>query len=513
MSPKGWTGLLLCVAIVLSVLYVLVPALDLGFVSDDFVHLSADQGKPWYFSSDPLHRPLRNGLFKLMGEYFGLRPEPYRILAFSAYFGCAFLFFVFLRRLGIAAIASAAAAMLAFFTPRNHALLFWFAAEQDVLYVVCVLGMLLCWIKFRRQGRATNWLASILLYGCALGFKETAIVAPALVALTDWYIDWRPGLRKSDIKNWVPYLAFVVPVIGFACFVYWYPAVPSQLADPGVTHSTYGMAGIVGAVLAELRSILNLILPFAGSFALRDIGASMAIKLALVIAFLTGLAVFSPAKKIWVFAALWMLVALLPTSIFARSINAEYYLFLAGFGIAAAIATALSSIAERSSGFVGPVLIAALLLYCLVGARLLRQNRIEWSEAAAAVHRIVQGTEKVLPMNIASHLDLINVPHTVDGKPALANGLDGALIAGGYSRGMVLLVNHDNAVPQDQEQLMINAVRVCPMTEPRNDHRILLASDVAVEDHTGPCARNAVGEDIRRRPWAWIADSGTAPEP
>jgi hypothetical protein len=511
MNRNRWVGLVLCLVIVLSVWYVLSPALDLGFVSDDFVHLSADQGKSWYFSSDPLHRPLRNGLFKLLGESFGLSPEPYRVLAFSAYFVCALLFFVFLRRLGIAVIPSAAAALLAFFSPRNHALLFWFAAEQDVLYAICILGMLICWISFRQQGKTIGWIASIVLYGCALGFKETAIVAPALVALTDWFIAWRPGVRKSDINNWLPYLAFVIPVIGFGWFVYWYPA-SSKLADPGVSHSTYGMGGALGAVLAEARSILNLIVPFVPSFALRDIGTSMAIKIAVVIAFLTVLVVFSPAKKIWIFAALWMLVALLPTSIFARSINSEYYLFLAGFGLAVAIASSLNDIAERSRGFVGPVFVAALLLYCLEGARLLQQNRKQWAEAAAAVHRIIEATEQALPTDVASHLDVINVPHTVDGKPALANGLDGALIAGGYSRSMVLRVNHDSAVPPDQERQMIDAVRMCPMTEPRNDYRILLASNYKIEDHTGPCARNVVAEDIRRRPWAWIADSGNAPE-
>ena len=70
----------LVVVATICAVYAAAPALNLGFVSDDYIHLSVDRNKPWYFSSDHLYRPLRSGFFKLMAASFGLEPQPYRVL-------------------------------------------------------------------------------------------------------------------------------------------------------------------------------------------------------------------------------------------------------------------------------------------------------------------------------------------------------------------------------------------------------------------------------------------------
>src|SRR5207237_9663251 len=132
----------------ISTVYVVLPALSLGFVSDDFVHLVRDRAGPWYYSSDSLYRPFRNGLFKMMVGFFGLQPQPYRIFALLAYLLCGFLFYRLLLTLDLGVIPSTCATFLASFTPRNYALLFWFSASPDMRYVICLRGVILCLIRF-----------------------------------------------------------------------------------------------------------------------------------------------------------------------------------------------------------------------------------------------------------------------------------------------------------------------------------------------------------------------------
>ena len=507
-SQGRLTIVLLVAFLVLSAIYVMMPALNLGFVSDDFVHLSNDSGMPWYYSSDTLYRPLRNGLFKIMAHSFGLEPLPYRLFALLAYLLCGFLWYRLLRALDIAAGAAMGAVALAFFTPRIHALLFWFAAVQDVLYVVCALGVILCWIRFRQRGRRGALIGSFSLYALALGLKETAIITPALVALADWFIVWPQGMAKTRIRNWVPYAGFLLPLVLFGAFIYWYP--PGRLSMPAAeaARSTYGGAGFVGTASAELRSGLNLLVPFENPFALRDIDASLGIEIAVVLIAVAGLAVFS-VKKIWLFAAVWMMVALLPTSMFARTKNIDYYVFFAGFGVAAAISSSLYDLAKSLPRPVKGALVATFLCYCVAGDWRLAKHREQWRIAVASAERVVTAAKAVLPQAGPRQVDFINVPHSIGDKPILNNGLHGALIAAGYDPNLTLNVNPEAPVPDGQQNQLIAAVRACSMAEPQNDHRVLLIENFVVTDHTSGCARSAVAQDLRLRPWEWFPDPGS----
>jgi len=82
-------------------------------------------------------------------------------------------------------------------------------------------------------------------------------------------------------------------------------------------------------------------------------------------------------------------------------------------------------------------------------------------------------------------------------------------MAAGYDPNLTLNVNHEAPVPDGQQDQLIAAVRACSMAEPQNDHRVLLIENFVVTDHTSGCARNAVAQDLRLRPWEWFPDPGS----
>ena len=104
-----------------------------------------------------------------MAASFGLEPQPYRVLTLLAYLVCAVLFYRYLRALKMTTMAATMAALLGFFTPRNHELLFWFSAVQDQICVIWILALLLCWIRFRQRGSRAAWVGSVLREKCVAG--------------------------------------------------------------------------------------------------------------------------------------------------------------------------------------------------------------------------------------------------------------------------------------------------------------------------------------------------------
>jgi hypothetical protein len=340
----------------------------------------------------------------------------------------------------------------------------------------------------------------VFLYAVALGFKESAVVGPALIVLVDWFF----LSPQSESRNRLSYLTFLIPLAVFGWFVYSYPQGRFRVAE--AAHSGYGISDAIGVVLAESRSALNLLLPFEPPFALRDIGFSLALKIAIVMILLGSVVALTPSKKVWLFAGLWIFVALLPTSMFARAKNLEYYVFFAGFGLAAAIGIAVRDITESRSGrFATYAVIATLFVYCAAGALRLKKYENEWKQAAGTVQQFIAATAAVLPPSVFMHVEFVNVPHDVSGIPVLNNGLLGALIARGYGSGLTVMYDHD--VAEVGQSDLVAAVDACSMTEPQNDHRVLLVKNLVVTDHTSRCARDAIAEDVRLRPWVWVTDS------
>jgi len=441
----------------------------------------------------------------MMVAFFGLQPQPYRIFALLAYLLCGFLFYRLLLTLDLGVIASTCATFLAFFDPRNHALLFWFSAIQDLLFVICVLGMILSWIRFRRRKDSRALVISVALYATALGFKETAVVCPVLVVLVDWFFLLPQTESEIRTESQLAYVGFLLPLALLGCFVYWYPDGVFRRAMAEAVRFDYGRSDATGIVLAESRSVLNLLLPFEPPFALRDIGFSLGLRVAVVTMLLGGVVGLAPNKKIWLFAAVWVFVMLLPTSMFARAKNEEYYFFFPGFGLATAISMSFRDIAKPLRRRPVTYLLAAVLIfYCTAGTWRLKGREKEWQAAAATVQQLIGETAAVLPRSASTHVDFVNVPHDLGGIPVLNNGLRGALMASGYSSNLSVTYNGDLADPKQPG--LISAVRACSMTEPQNDNRVLLVTNAVVTDHTSRCARDAIAEDVRLRPWAWFKD-------
>lgn len=490
-SSLASAGLLLAIA----------QSFQVGLVSDDFFHLSSDQDGAWYYSSDHLYRPLRNGLFKFLGAAFGVNPLAYRITTSVLYLLCGFLWYRLVRRLGFSGQVAAVALFLVFFNPRNDALLYWFAAMQDLVMAAGVLASILCWIEYRVSGQA-KWLASsAFAFGIALGFKETAVVAVGLIATIDWMFLREKVAALPFLRRISPYLAFGIPAILFAWFVWWYPDGQFRATREQQTHIFYGMTSLAGPVLGEVRSFLNVLTPFATNFGLRGIGAGALVALALSAVTILYVWFHARNKWIWIWAGIWAAIAFLPTSVFARGV-ADYYLLVGGMGIALAVAVGIEDASKSSR--VKTVVAAALIgCYIVAGTAGLVRKGKGWERSSAVASDVVLSIAEHLKTD-AERASILNVPHNVSGVPCLNNGLPGALAARGIRPGTMIRVNFRDEPHKDgQNQLIERLARCSRQLHVTSKERVIFLDQNRAHDVTGECAANVAQEDFTSRPSAW----------
>lgn len=438
-----------------------------GFVSDDFIHLVEDSGQAWYFSSDHLYRPLRNGVFKLMPALLGLNRVAYSILITAFYLLALGLFWRLGQRFGLRSWAAGTAAAIAFLSPRNHALLFWFATFQDLVAVVCLLGILLCWIQFRNRsdsGLDANvpYSSAILLFAVAIGMKETAIVYPALVLATDVFLRWESRAEWRPSWKWCkPYLGFSLPVLVFIVFVYWYPDGQFRFQQSqGDLRSVYGQTGIAGVVLAEIKSLAHTITPFGGALVYRNPDPMVVLGIGFSLAFFAFVAWWSKRFSLWIWALAWCCFALAPTSVFARSVLADYYLFTAQMAVALATAASIQALPLAATR--RKLILAALGLIFLVGgaSSLIRQGR-EWSYTAAEANRVGQSIAAQTRGIDKGQVMLVGVPHSDFDKPILNNGIRGCLRLYGAAAGIDWHVLHDIRMENSEASKLRAAMGTC----------------------------------------------------
>ncbi len=508
------TDIALLLVFSLALAWIVMSTIPPGFLSDDFVHLVEDAGEPWYQSSDHLYRPLRNLIFRGIPGSTGLDRFTIGALMGAAYIAAMWLFGRFAQAYFALDWAGAAAATsFVFFSPRNHALLFWFATMQDLLATLCLLGMLLAWKLYRdgeRDGRgspAAYWLA-VGLFGVALGMKETAAVYVGLLALADAWRHWSRNRKWKPDLAWVwPFGAFAVPAALFAAFVLWYPNGLFRIAAQGDSRSVYSASGSFGIVLAEIKSLAHTITPFGGPLVFRDPDPGVVAGIAAACLFFCALAWLSRQWGLWIWAALWAVTALAPTSVFARTVSADYYLFVAQFGFALACAKSVESLAvdERRRNLA--LLAAAAVFAAMGGWRLWLQGQ-SWREAARRAGQATAAIQERLGGQATGEVWLLGVPHGWDGKPVLNNGVRGQLRSKGAPPGLRWYVLHESELPgaaiQPLRREMERCAAVTRSEAPKSagpDRTVIdLAAAAAYRD---ACRVETVEANRRAQPGIW----------
>jgi hypothetical protein len=335
------------------------PALDNGFISDDYVVL--EWIKQWH--EDPtfllriapdVFRITSYAILGLLKAAFGYRAAWFYGAAILVHFiNCLLLCQLATilsrsRRIGLMA-----AALFAVVQNPQEAIM-WLAAMGDALAAGCVIGALVLWLKDRPA-------AAALVYGFGLFSKESAAVFLILVPLVDF-------CRHGRIAPRARYLYLLPPTLVFAAVFLW-----NASHNYMITNGTYAF-GLHGLVVWGF-SLHRLLWPWgylaAGALAVttRPVPVRFAIPL------------------------LWMMAALTPY-IFLTAQNhvPSRHTYLASMGLAAGIALA---VAELRSARFARVLMAAFV-GCNIAYLWLVKDR-QFEVRAAPTTRLIESLSALRP--------------------------------------------------------------------------------------------------------------------
>ncbi len=221
------------------------PALNNGFIADDFVKLNAVEllkADPGYILATPpeMFRTTSDLAFGILKTFFGYRSGFF--YAFSIALHClnCLLIRVLLRQIPLLkSSANLAALTFAVFQAPQEAVM-WLAAISDPLVTAFALAALILWLR-----RRIGW--SVLCYFVALFSKESGVMLLILIPLADYLRDATFQTRR--------YLWLLVPTLVFAV-VFLLTWKQNYL----IAANGYGIG--VKAVLLLLRSLIRLLWPW-----------------------------------------------------------------------------------------------------------------------------------------------------------------------------------------------------------------------------------------------------------
>lgn len=217
---KRWLHLLLIAG---AVVVTYGPVLRAGFMYDDRFFVQENpairhwSSAPSFFTApvtsqaslawQGIWRPLRSLSYLLDHQLWGLDPAAFHRtnVALHAANACLFYFLVLLLS-GNAAAALAAALLFALHPAQTEAVA-WISSRGDLLFALFALGSLILYQLTKRRHRALLLAGSLLCFVLAMLAKETAIVLPALLMLTDRLM---PGDDRTGMvpQRWVAYALF-----------------------------------------------------------------------------------------------------------------------------------------------------------------------------------------------------------------------------------------------------------------------------------------------------------------
>ena len=333
------------------------------------------------------YRPLTLLSFALNYGLSGLDPAGYRLVNIALHLLVATLSFLLLVRFVSPWVAGFAAALFAVH-PANVQAVSYISSRSDPLYTSLTLFCLLSWVSGNRAQGAIRALwrgFSITSFFLALFAKETAVVAPALVLLTDWIWQQEKPWKEKLARNWSWYLAF-----GVALGVY-------LVIRSGIA----GYALNMEASLEVWKAGRELTLWPRIFLALKLLGLYLAITLypltlaffrdvpiprgalepsvvlgMLVLASIITLAwLFRSRQREVTYGILWFLLSILPV-LNLTSLNApmmEHWLYLPLIGFALAFVGCIHAFGQRVGEVRGAALGLALLVI-LLSARTVMRN-------------------------------------------------------------------------------------------------------------------------------------------
>jgi len=507
-NPANWVTIaFLAVSAMAAVLFASLfsRVAELGFVSDDYLLLVEDANLPWYASSDHLYRVFRNGLCRLLPRFLGMQPQPYHVVGAIAFLACLVLLALFLRQEGAGVIGTTAGLVLVAFCPRNDPQMFGFVWLQESGAAAGILAGLILWRIFRQSGSRSAWLLALASFAVGIGFKETAVVFPALVLAMDLFharVDWK---RVKDRQFWMPYLGVAFVAVAYMALVLSQSGGRLRTPDPRGVYETHDLPA---AALALVRDIFNLALLFKPGFGLRDMRAEQYALAALVGGILLLMVWRSGTLDRWLVSGVWVLATFFPPSMFARQNNVHQYFFLPIIGLAFGLSATVSVLSRRQLRL-GVGLAAAMLVYATAGTRVLEYERNLWVAGGRTTQEFVRQVVTLSPPTETNSLILVNSPASFENiVPVLASGLRGALFNAGYHRNL-----RGMYMPEADDKLLLETLNACPSEPTAAPGRILVRMQGKVIDRTGYCAQALINADLKQHPWRWLQIYSATPAP
>ena len=198
----GWFAALLAALC----LFAYAPALNNGFISDDYLMLEWvrvwTQDFSYLFKIAPdVFRITSYAVLWMLERVFGHSPEYFYAFVILVHFVNSLLLWKVLRLVTRSPQVSSLAAIVFVVFQNAQEAVMWLAAMGDALAGLCVLGALLLWLR-------KHFVASALCYLVGLFSKESAIVFLFLLPLIEFSMTRQVRLRRQHFYLLIPTLVF-----------------------------------------------------------------------------------------------------------------------------------------------------------------------------------------------------------------------------------------------------------------------------------------------------------------
>ncbi|MBD3311033.1 MAG: tetratricopeptide repeat protein [Candidatus Magasanikbacteria bacterium] len=294
---------------------------------------------------DKFYRPIQLTAYSLIYKKFNLEPWPYHLLNISLHLANALLIFLILYKLSKNKVISFLSSVFWVVHPIHTEAVTYISGTADPLAFFFSLLSLVCYTIYRKKNNIIFFIISILCFVFVLISKESYLVFPLLIILTE------SVFFSKKIKKIVSYsLPYFVILITFAIFrltlLNFEGSLNFYKSANIYTESIFVRILTFIATIPEYFSFL--IMPFGlhmeRSFPVFVSPFNLPVLFSLIILSVIALILYKAIKKpdkLITFGILWMLVTMLPISgiIPLNAFIMEHWLYASSLGFFIVIST------------------------------------------------------------------------------------------------------------------------------------------------------------------------------
>jgi hypothetical protein len=318
--PRWWL-LLPLVAAFLSAW----PATGNGFTNDDdilivnnplvhsFDHLHENLTSDFFHTASTsaigYYRPAVKLLFMIEYQAFSDSPVGYHVVSVLLFLSAVVMAFLLIRRLGFGGQVATCASVLFATTPVQAESVAIVASQSDLLSVALMLACCWCYVGWRRSGRPFWFVLAMLCQILALASKEIGVLIPLLLAYYE-LVEARGG--RSALRQRLGALWFLLPVAAYGALRVALGVLPLSASSdlPAIVQSLTSAKVLVSIFLRAALPVLWA--PYLHAAAPAPVAGQLLTWCPSAVALLAGAGVLIWRRRRWGWAALLLLVPMLP---------------------------------------------------------------------------------------------------------------------------------------------------------------------------------------------------------